>query len=93
MAGKVEGFKGGVAVNDKVQVQVTIRARWEAGAIVEMTREQFDALDARLNARPRGFAMEQLAEDIMDTAQIQFRDGDIDDFEVEDFYIDESGAP
>lgn len=75
-------------MNDTVKVQVTIRARWEAGAIVEMTREQFDALSARLDARPRGFAMEALAEEIMDTAQIRFSDGDMDHIEVEDFYID-----
>lgn len=79
--------------SEKVNVRVTIRARWEGAAIVEMTRTQFDELNAKLAARPRGFAAEQLAEEIMDIAQIDTRDGDLGSFDVEDFYIDEDKTP
>jgi hypothetical protein len=76
-------------MTDKVKVQVTIRARWQGSALVEMDRAQHAEFQAQLDARPRGFKAEQLAQEIMDAAEIDLRHGDIDDFEVEDFYIDD----
>ena len=72
-------------MSDKIKVNVSIEGRWRAGGTVELTREQYEALGARLDARPRGYERERLAEEIMDACQIELRDGDVEDFEIEDF--------
>lgn len=72
-------------MSDKIKVKVSIEGRWYAGGIVEMTREQYEMLGARLDARPRGYERERLSEEIMDACRIETRDGDVEDVEIEDF--------
>lgn len=72
-------------MSNKIKVQVSIEGRWRAGGVVEMTREQYEMLGARLDTRPRGYERERLSWEIMDACRIELRDGDVDDLEIEDF--------
>lgn len=79
-------------MSEKIRVQINVKGRWSAGAVVEMTREQYDAMCAKLDAEPSGCDAERLAEECMDLARIDIRDGEIDLFDVEDFVEVKGGS-
>lgn len=75
-------------MSEKVKVNVSIEGTYRVQRMVEMTREQYQALGKRLDDGPRGFERERLAEDIAEVCGFQigtYRDGDIMDLDVEDF--------
>ncbi len=76
-------------MSDKVKVQFTVRARWGSGGEIEMTRGEYDDLRKRVR-EARGFRLEYVAQDMMDMAGIRLTDGDLFDFEIDDFEIEES---
>lgn len=71
--------------DEKVQVRVSIRgeARWVGE--VEMSRAEYEEWCERIDDA-RGHEQDRVANEVMDRARIDFRDVDVDDLEVDDFF-------
>ena len=71
-------------MSEKRAVSFTIQARYQVGGEVEMTEEEFAQWCERID-NARGFERERVAQDLMDFAGLDYRDGDVDDDEIDEF--------
>jgi hypothetical protein len=74
--------------DDTVAVDFLIVGRWTVRGEARMSREKYEALGQRIDDRPRGFDRTKLADDVMEALGVDVRDGEIDDFEVDEFYAE-----
>lgn len=83
----------GSDMSDKIRVEVSFEGRWVACGVYEISKAQYEEFCAKLDAWPRGYDKHRLAEQIFDALNIDFRDGEVEDLEVDDFYsLDNDGA-
>jgi hypothetical protein len=72
-------------MSKQVTVQYTIEGRWSLGGSASMTRKQYSDFCARLDANPRGYEVERIADELMLLLGVDFRNGEIDSLEITDF--------
>lgn len=68
----------------KVTVSFETTAKWSRD--VEMTREQLDEWNKKLDANPRGEARRRIEEDMFEELGFDFRDCELDEPRLDDFY-------
>jgi len=75
-------------MTDTVKVRVYIVGTYEISRTIEIPASEYAEFSERYeHGRDR-----ELAQDLMDTAKLTFRDGDIDDLRVEEFEEMKKGA-
>lgn len=73
-------------MRETVKVVIGVQARITAGVEVEMSKEEFEEWEYKLDST-RGWEQETIAEQLISKAKIDWMDGDLDNVEVEQFDV------
>lgn len=67
------------------KVSYSIEGRWTASGSAQLIEAKYRQLCSDLDSGARGYERQRVAEVVMETLGVNFSDGEIDDFEIEDF--------
>lgn len=78
--------------NDEVEVSYQFSARFEIGGAQTMSREKYHEWCKRLDSA-KGFETTDLVEELISELGLRIANGDLSDFEVDDFEVTGGAKP